>query len=187
LGSSGTYKISDARETENAANYNSKTLDHLGIVSAVCKEINLAGEIDRIIGVDPRQKVTCGEAVVAMILNTLGFVDRPLYLFPEFMGTKPVEVLIREGLEAEDFNDDVLGRTLDKSHRAGPEGIFMRIAANAYGEYSGRFLHNDTTSMSLQGAHEREEGDIDAVPIQITHVQGPQTGPETIRYFSGHV
>jgi len=58
LGSSGTYKISDARETENAANYNSKTLDHLGIVSAVCKEINLAGEIDRIIGVDPRQKVT---------------------------------------------------------------------------------------------------------------------------------
>ena len=45
----------------------------------------------------------------------------------------------------------------------------MRIAANAYGEYSGRFLHNDTTSMSLQGAYEREEGDIDAVPIQITH------------------
>ena len=45
---------------------------------------------------DPRQKVTCGEAVVAMVLNTLGFVDRPLYLFPEFMATKPVEILIRE-------------------------------------------------------------------------------------------
>jgi len=59
--------------------------------------------------VDPRQKVTCGEAVVAMILNALGFVDRPLYLFPEFMVTKPEEKLIREGLKAEDFNDDVLG------------------------------------------------------------------------------
>jgi len=27
------------------------------------------------------------------------------------MGTKPVEIVIREGLKAEDFNDDVLGRT----------------------------------------------------------------------------
>ena len=74
-----------------------------------CKEIGLADEINRIVGVDPRQTVTCGEAVVAMVLNALGFVDRPLYLFPEFMATKLVEILIREGLKAEDFNDDVLG------------------------------------------------------------------------------
>jgi len=94
------------------ADYTSKSLDHLGIVATVCKEIGLADEINRIVGVDPRQKVTCGEAVVAMILNALGFVDRPLYLFPEFMATKSVEILTREGLKAEDFNDDVLGRTL---------------------------------------------------------------------------
>ena len=153
----------------DAADFASKTLDHLGIVSAVCREINVASEIDRIVGVDPRQKVTCGEAVVAMVLNALGFVDRPLYLFPEFMGTKPVEILIREGLKAEDFNDDVLGRTLDKLYRAGPEGIFMQVTANAYGEYSGRYFHNDTTTMNVQGAYAHEEGDLDAVPIQITH------------------
>jgi len=46
--------------------YTSKSLDHLGIVATVCKEIGLADEIDRIVGVDPRQKVTCGEAVVAI-------------------------------------------------------------------------------------------------------------------------
>ena len=28
------------------------------------------------------------------------------------MATKPVEILIREGLKAEDFNDEVLGRTI---------------------------------------------------------------------------
>ncbi len=149
--------------------YSTKNMDHLGIVATVCKEIGLANEIDRIVGVDPRQKVTCGEAVTAMVLNALGFVDRPLYLFPEFMATKPVEILIREGLKAEDFNDDVLGRTLDKLYRAGPEAVFMQITANAYREYSGRFFHNDTTSISLQGEYEHEEGDLDAVPIQITH------------------
>ena len=49
-----------------------------------------------------------------MVLNALGFVDKPLYLFPEFMETKPVEILIGQGLKAEYFNDDTLGRTLDK-------------------------------------------------------------------------
>jgi len=43
--------------------------------------------------------------------NALGFVDRPLYLFPEFMATKPVEILIRGGLKAEDFNEDGIGDT----------------------------------------------------------------------------
>lgn len=149
--------------------YSSKDLDHLGIVATVCREIGLADEIDRIVGVDPRQKVTCGEAVVAMVLNALGFVGRPLYLFPEFMAMKPVEILIRQGLKAEWLNDDVLGRTLDKLYRAGPEGIFMQIAASAYGEYTGRFLHNDTSTISLHGEYEHEEGDLDAVPIEITH------------------
>ena len=107
-------------------------MDHLGIIATVCREINLAGKIDRIVGVDPRQKVTCGEAVAAMVLNALGFVDRPLYLFPEFMATKPVELLIGEGLKAEYFNDDLLGRTLDNLYRAGLEGVFMQITANAY-------------------------------------------------------
>ncbi|RJS70299.1 IS1634 family transposase [Methanophagales archaeon] len=161
--------ISMWEESRDSVEYSSKNMDHLGIVAKVCKEIDLASEIDRIVGMDPRQKVSCGEAVVAMVLNMLGFVDRPLYLFPEFMGTKPVEILIREELKPEDFNDDVLGRTLDKLYRAGPEGIFMQIAANAYGEYLGRFWHNDTSTISLQGEYEHEEGDIDAVPIEITH------------------
>jgi len=111
------------------------------------------------VGVDPRQKVTCGEAVVAMVLNALGFVDRPLYLFPEFMATKPVELLIREWLKADDFNDDVLGRTLDKLRDNGPESAFMQITANAYRECSGRFLHGDTTSINLQGEYKHEEGE----------------------------
>ena len=161
-------KVHSIPDSGITSDYNSKNIDHLGIVAAVCREINLAGEIDRIVGVDPRQKVTCGEAVVAMVLNTLGFVDRPLYLFQEFMASKHVELLIGNGLSAEWFNDDVLGRTLDKIVLACPESVFMQITAKSRKEYSSRFFHNDTTSMSLQGEYEHEEGDLDAVPIQIT-------------------
>lgn len=158
--------------------YSSKRLDHLGIVSAVCKEIGLQKEIDDILGVDPRQKVTCGQATKAMIMNALGFVDRPLYLFPEFMRTKPVEILIGPGLEADDFNDDVLGRTLDKLYDAGCDEIFMRMAANAHDHQDERFLHNDLTSISVQGDYEPEEGDIDAVPIQVTRGYSKEKRPD---------
>ena len=130
--------------------YLSKNLDHLGIVSAVCREFHFQEEIDNILGVDPRQKVTCGQAVKAMILNSLGFVDRPLYLFPEFMKTKPVEILIEQGLEADDFNDDVLGRTLDKLYNAGCEEIFMRIAANAH-QYGCSSSERDLRRYGRQG------------------------------------
>ncbi|MFO8077157.1 MAG: IS1634 family transposase, partial [Thermoplasmatota archaeon] len=150
--------------------YQSKNLDHLGIVAAVCNEIQLEEEINKIIGIDPRQKVTCGQAVKAMTLNTLGFVDRPLYLFPEFFRTKPVELLIGKGLHADDFNDDCLGRTLDKLYDAGLEETFMCVAANAqHYEGNNRFYHSDTSSMSLQGEYTPVEGDIDAAPITITH------------------
>ncbi len=150
--------------------YQSKNLDHLGIVAAVCNEIQLEEEINKIIGIDPRQKVTCGQAVKAMTLNTLGFVDRPLYLFPEFFRTKPVELLIGKGLHAEDFNDDCLGRTLDKLYDAGLEETFMRVAANAqHYEGNNRFYHSDTSSISLQGEYTPVDGDIDAAPITITH------------------
>jgi len=93
--------------------YASKSLDHLGIVSGVCKKIGLVETIDNIIGADEQQIVTTGESVMAMVINALGFVSKPLYMFPDFMEIKPVKVLFRSGLESEDFNDDTLGRALE--------------------------------------------------------------------------
>ncbi|MCW7069484.1 hypothetical protein DRN80_06810 [Methanosarcinales archaeon] len=65
------------------------------MVATVCKEIGLlADEIDRIVGVE-RQKVTLwrGSCCHGPERSSHGFVDRPLYLFPGFMGTNPVEIL----------------------------------------------------------------------------------------------
>jgi transposase len=50
--------------------------------------------------------VNTGEVVKAIILNGLGFVSRPLYLFPDFFQDKPIEHLIKEGIKASDLNDD---------------------------------------------------------------------------------
>ena len=109
----------------------SKNFDHLGIIAGVCKEIKIAEEIDRIIVADARQKVTCGQAIVVIILNALGFVDRPLYLFPEFLKNKSVKLLISLTLVVGDFNDDMLGRTLDKLAAASLQETFISVASKA--------------------------------------------------------
>jgi transposase len=48
-----------------------------------------------------------------MLLNGLGFTNRQLYLVPQFFENKPLELLIRDGIEANNLNDTVLGRALD--------------------------------------------------------------------------
>ncbi len=48
------------------------------------------------------RNVSVGEAIQAMVLNALGFVGRALYLTPEFLRNKPVDLLIRLGLTADD-------------------------------------------------------------------------------------
>lgn len=149
--------------------YASKSLDHLGIVAGVCKEINLVETIDDIIGVDEQQIVTTGEAVMAMVINALGFVSKPLYMFPEFMQKKPVKVLFRDTLEPEDFNDDTLGRALDRLYNHDPTKIFMRVGFNALTALGveRNFFHLDTSSITVHG--EYEELEDERVPITITH------------------
>jgi len=57
------------------------TLDHLGIVAATCKDLGLEEKINtRLHSNDPRRIVSPGKAILAMILNGLGFSNRRLYL-----------------------------------------------------------------------------------------------------------
>jgi len=94
--------------------FESKNLDNLGMIAGIIDEIGIVEKINEMFLVDSREKVNTGEVVKAIILNGLGFVSRPLYLFPDFFQDKPIEHLIGEGIKAEDLNDDKIGRVMDK-------------------------------------------------------------------------
>ena len=61
-----------------------KNIDHLGIVAGLIDEIGIVEIINNKLGIDPREKISAGTVVKAIILNGLGFVSRPLYLFSQF-------------------------------------------------------------------------------------------------------
>jgi transposase len=96
----------------------SKNLDHLGIIAGIIDEIGIVEKINEIFLVDIREKVNTGELVKAIILNGLGFVSRPLYLFPQFFKDKAIEYLLGSGIKAEDLNDDKIGRVMDNCLRS---------------------------------------------------------------------
>jgi len=66
---------------------------HLGIVADAFETLGIAAVIDRAIPKTPQHHLTHGEVVKAMVLNGLGFVERRLYLYPEFFSDIAVDWL----------------------------------------------------------------------------------------------
>ena len=50
--------------------------------------------INQKLGVDNREKITAGQVIKALILNSLGMVSGPLYLFSQFFEDKAIEKLL---------------------------------------------------------------------------------------------
>jgi transposase len=146
--------------------YETQRIDHLGIVAGVCREIALIEQIDEQVRARGR-KVSCGKATQALVLNALGFVGRALYLMPDYLHNKPVDLLIDPALTADDFNDDTLDRCLDDLYEAGVTEIFFNVAAHALQVYGLRpnFVHLDSSSFHLHGAYDPEEPDLQAISV----------------------
>jgi len=152
--------------------YESLELNHLGIIAGVCFEIGLIKKIDEYVPSKERD-VSVGEAVQSMILNAMGFINRPLYLSPKFWANKPVETLIRVGLEAENLNDDSLGRALDAIEEKGVTETFAKVASNALKIYGidHEIWHLDSTTISFEGEYNPDE---DSQAINIVHGHAKQ-------------
>ena len=151
-----------------------KNLDHLGIVAGIIDDLGIVEKINEIVGIDSREKINSGQIVKAIILNGLGFVSRPLYLFSQFFEDKAIEHLLGEGIKAEELNDDKLGRTIDKLYRAGLSKLFLMIALDAIKRYqiNTKYSHLDSTSIHLHGEYKtdkakEERGIIKENPIYI--------------------
>jgi transposase len=149
--------------------YQSQVLDHRSLVAAMYEELGIGAVIDHAIVQDATKRpVSLGQAVKAMVLNGLGFVNQQLYLVPSFFHNQPTERLIGPGIAAAHLNDDVLGRALEALYEYGVTSLYTLIAAQAAQRLAltGRFAHLDTTSFHVDGRYNSAEGPAD----QIIHI-----------------
>jgi transposase len=144
------------------------TLDHLGLVAAICQDLKIAQRIDDRLSCNSQRKVSPGRAVVAMILNGLGFTNRRLYLTNQFFCSKAIERLLGPDLEAKDMTDYTLGHALDDIFDYGSSKLFAEVAFGIAIENN--LLedknHLDTTSILVHGAYEVDD---DPKTIEVKH------------------
>jgi transposase len=102
-----------------------------------------------------------------MILNGLGFVSAPLYLFGQFFQGKATEQLLGEGIKPEQLNDDRLGNVLDELYAGGLSELFVEISLAAVNKFeiNTETAHLDSTSFHVDGSYEKPEPGV----IEITH------------------
>ena len=110
-------------------NISNENMDHYGIVAAIGKKLGVAKKIDARLPVRNRKdNISRGQSVMAMIINGLGFTERRLYMVADFFRSKPVELLLGEGVTADKLNDDNLGRTLDDIYDYGVSKLYSEVA-----------------------------------------------------------
>jgi transposase len=152
-------------------------IDHLGIVAGVIQDLGLIELIDERIAKDTREEISTGEAIAGMIINGLGFSDRPLTLTPQFFENKAMERFFRQGIKAEHFNRFKLGRALDDCYDDGCDQLFselsMKICLSEGIER--RFNALDTTSFALTGEYAK---DSDEHTIEVVHGYSKDCRPD---------
>lgn len=133
-----------------------KSLDHLGLVSGMYDELGLGARIDNLVQSDTtRRDVSIGTLCKALVLNGLGFTQRTLYMVSSFFEGKPTELLLGEGVTASQLNDSVLGRALDDLHAYGCTTLFSQLSPLICERLglTPRFVHMDTTDFHLEGEY----------------------------------
>ncbi len=58
-----------------------KNSDNLGLIAGIIDEIGRVNKINELIEENNTEKITVGKVVKAMILNGMGLVSSPLYIF----------------------------------------------------------------------------------------------------------
>lgn len=135
------------------------SLDHLGLVAGIFDDLNISEVIDNAIPKTRDYKLPHSAIVKGLVINGLGFAERRLYIYPTYFKDLALEKLFGPGISPEDFNEDSVGRTLDRIYRFGSTKLFNLIAMKCMQQlaFGTQLLHVDTTSFSVHGQYEGED------------------------------
>jgi transposase len=156
-------------------------VQHLPLVKAYADKIGLVEVINQVVPTE--MDVDPGTIVLGMVLDTLSGRS-PLYRLEEFFTHQDTALLLGKAVAPEVFNDDTVGRVLERLYDVGTMKIFTACAVRADQVYGldKRYVHFDTTSISVYGDYLPPEGQPgqqeQAVPFTIPHGYSKDKRPE---------
>lgn len=145
-------------ELESSGEMNCKRLDHLPLIAACMRHLEIAKTIDEIVPPHPLNHVTTGECVEAMVLSILTG-EHALYNVSDLLSKYDTSIIFQKEVNPNWFHDNRLGNSLDDLKKAGLDTSYSAIISKAIVKHSLGLsqLHFDTTSLSFYGEYKRDE------------------------------
>jgi transposase len=128
-------------------------VDHIPAVAAMCHRLGLIDIIND--SIPCNTGVDIGTLVTGMICDTLSGRS-PLYKVEEFIAAQDTELLFGTPVNPHSFNDDALGRALDRIHAKGTLQLFTEVSLKAAAVFNIDTEHCsfDTTSVNIWGDYD---------------------------------
>jgi transposase len=153
-------------------------VQHLPIVKAYADKIGLVETINQLVPTE--MAIDPGTIVLGMILDTLSGRS-PLYRLEEFFMHQDTALLLGKAVPPEAFQDDTVGRVLERLYDVGTMKVFTACAVRAdrvFG-FDKRYVHFDTTSITVYGDYRPpEEAEEQEVPFRITYGYSKDKRPD---------
>jgi transposase len=153
-------------------------VQHLPLVKAYADKIGLVEAINALVPTE--MAIDPGTIVLGMILDTLSGRS-PLYRLEEFFTHQDTALLLGKAVAPEAFQDDTVGRVLERLYATGTMKVFTASAVRADRVFSfdKRYVHFDTTSITVYGDYRPpEEAEESAVPFRITYGYSKDKRPD---------
>jgi transposase len=146
------------QEIDNLKISGVKRLDHLPLVAACMRYLEIAKTIDELVPSHPLNHVTTGECVEALVLSILTG-EHALYNVSEVLSQYDTSIIFQKEVDSNWFHDNRLGNSLDDLKTAGLDSLYSAIISKAIIRHSLDLscLHFDTTSLSLYGEYKTDD------------------------------
>lgn len=156
---------------------------HLPLVAAFCRQLGLQEAVNET--VPSKMELKPGSVVQAVVLDTL-CGRTPLYRLEESLEEQDLGVLLGQGVEAHNFNDTNLGRSLDAIFEAGPAKILTELGGRAVRIFNldARVVSYDTTSTSVWGDYLPCAGSYPPPGPIITHGHSKDKRPDLKQFMT---
>jgi len=134
-----------------------KRIDVLPLVKHYISELNLYELFQKHIPRQPNATMEPAQSLCMMIMNII-CASHPLYRVEEWLA-EYTDGMAEEIIDASLYNDDQLGRSLDKLFKADRNSLMTELSSNAIQVHNLKTddVHNDSTSITLSGEYKNQE------------------------------
>jgi transposase len=158
-----------------------KMLDVKPLITHYMDQLSLNQLFGKYVPKTPQMDVAPADALSLLVFNIINS-PHPLYKISEW-ATDYLDGIGEKPVEAKKFNDDCLGRCLDRLYKCNRNELMMELAANAIKVHqleTGQF-HNDSTTVTFKGRYENQDSEA----VQLRHGHNKDFRPDCLQLVFG--